>query len=627
MATYSLPGVSGWKQYNVDDVSGSLFATKNMDLSDGRLKLAKRMTAFATSDDFPGMGLVMGGCITRADYNKVFFSAMASDGAFAGVITADQFLENVALNTTSGFPSPTGTFDAGQCIGFPDTTFSSTTAVPRFAQGTTLKSHSFNGDTWTASYSTLSALYQHPVCIYPKTGKLMVGDGAVLKTIDTANTVVSFSSLIPPGYIIKDIIADSSRVYIISNDVSLSNKAILTIWDGSASTPTSLYDTESPFVVGGCLSSGIIYIYSMDGELKRFNGTGFETVAVMPFSKSMSDSNAEGYIDGIGYGINYAIKSNAIGGVYIILQQRLYDYSFGTPSVTSYSNRYDKVNQNILSGVWEWNSDVGIYHKYAPSYATNKDAPTDFGAVSSKYSKAGGILVFPRAGEVNAFAARPSGKGSELALGASYRNLDSEVVYTDVICSATRGVNIGYAITPKINTASQTENFNKVIVKFDNHYTLNTRLRLKYKTVTSKIFPMTLDTATKLWTSANSFETDDLRASYIQVGNEVILTHGTNAGESSYVTSVTELSGVYTVTIKDNIRPEASYTSDNIVIDAFTLLQEMTGDKLKDTSGVMEVDIPDKNISQYIQLKVEIKSDEQVIINSINVSTTVNKPI
>lgn len=595
MALYSFPGQSGWKQTNINDTDGTLYATKNIDLSSGKLALAPRMTAFTTSASLATLGLLREGAwagITGRNFVFITSSAIFYGNSTLGTIT---------LENTSGVPVPTTKNGNVQTFG---------ANLPYVAAGSVVKK--FSGGAWSASLVSIGSAYPHPMCISPG-NKLLIGDTYKVHSITTADAVTSFTSTFPIDYSIVDLIADTVRVYVFACHEYGGNEAKMFIWDGTSSAFTSSHNIGSMSIQSACISNGNVYVLTVDGDLKLFNGLGFDTVASLPYAARNKETRiglylvaTTGNMDG-----NIAPSRN---GVYINFTTPIEDYSYA--SVTS---KY--TGQNMLMGVWEYIPGVGLYHKYSPNYTTDSTAPTDFGNVDSTNTKSTGIMVLPGASDSNGNApnVKLNAYGSDVIIGGQIR-VDSSTQHY-VLCSATTGRNIGYFILPKVFPVAVDEVFQKIVIKYNNCFDSSTKIKVKYKVKTKQYLPVTLNQGT--WTADNTFTTTDTRCGSIAAGDEVCITSGPGAGKSTQVTSSTLNTGTYTIVVEDTVRPSSSYPVTGTVVDNFALLDTLTGSTSND--GVWEIPIPDKNIGGFIQVKVEIDSSERVVIESVDIVTKTNK--
>lgn len=166
--------------------------------------------------------------------------------------------------------------------------------------------------------------------------------------------------------------------------------------------------------------------------------------------------------------------------------------------------------------------------------------------------------------------------------------------------------NIGYLLTPKLESPNIEETYKDVVVKYS-PLKSDDSIIIKYKDKEKLNYPLsTTDGIIQLtasWTSTSTFTTT-FDMSSVEIGEEVNIIAGIGAGFSAHITNISESAGTYTVTIDEQFYQAVNGDVFEFYIDNFVKCDTITSSK---QGGLNYTAIPlDKN-SKFVQVKVELR--------------------
>lgn len=318
------------------DLFGNLWATKNLNLDEeGYIKLASRVVSFKSEKD-------------DANFNMPLSFGRAT-GEFH-IATADQAFDLALLE--SGFSiaedsetnNPTATFDSwGKWF------------QNRWHISTATKIWYSTGGTWTDTAVSLTTGKVHAMENFVNKSSLVVSNGNTVLLLDTSySTTVTLT--IPADFEIIALAYSNAKMGVVTmmSDTAAgqNQEAFFFIWDGSGSSAGQLYPIGSDTIMAIAAYKSSWVILTRAGELKYFNGGGFETLATLPFyfaQATWGDSqNRETYGDimRVEGSVIYINIGNDLG---------------------SFGKKGERYLQNHPAGVLCYDPKVGLYHRYAPS--------------------------------------------------------------------------------------------------------------------------------------------------------------------------------------------------------------------------------------------------------------------
>jgi len=386
--------------------------------------------------------------------------------------------------------------------------------------------------------------------------------------------------------------------------------ASLYVWDGTGTAAQSVYQVNSVMIFDVETYMDSVVVATGSGELLRFNGSGFTLLGAIPTHHEnismVEDTNIDNYKNSLkaNKGLLYwAFNTDATS--YKINEQPdgiwCYDpkvglyhrYAFSnttaiveTIATTSVNTTTDviTVTDAPITGTevmyYENGTTIGGIvngQKYYIIYLTATTISlattlaeaeagtaidltgtgttgqilvwfprTDFG---QKYLERGGVIYpYRRIMDEPWF-------GTDLLWGGDCAN---RAASTKSYMGTTSTVlqNRGYFITPKIFSQAVTDTFNQVSLKFSKFTDEADKIIIKYRTYDdmneqSIIGVSTPATWLATWTSTTTFTTTEVKFATAVVGDEVEFVKGGGSGYLAHITTISEASGTYTVTLDE----------------------------------------------------------------------------
>lgn len=602
-----------WIQTNTSDLSGNLFATKNINFdSEGYLSLSSAVPALYSQANDANFDEVAAFCRCD-DYG---YYAGTSDEPFQ----VDEYRPYGVLPTeilTAGAQSP-GIY--GGAIFFGNSMIVS--------RGSGVSYYTPSSNTWTDTNISLSstAQSQHQIAHFLSLNALAVANvsDVALYEYPISATPTPFASggvnskvILPANFYVTGIAYFNDNLYIGTMNRQ-GGKAAMYVWDGTGTAAQSVYEVDSVIIWDVTAYEDSIVVITGSGQLLRFNGSGFTQLSALPIyysDRMMADET------------NLAMYRNTLKAngdlLYINWSSDAYTY---------------KINDQP-DGIWCYDPKVGMYHRYALSGAVaiydtistsdvntgtdiitvttapitgteciyNADGSTVIGGlthgekyyviyVSATTIKLAATLADANAGTAidltgtgNAsqvltfFPATDFGQkytGRSSALLPYSRIIEEPQFGSDLLWSgdissrtlSTTGImgsstplitNRGYFITPKILSTQVTDHYNRVNLKFTPFKYETDAIIIKYRNFDDNNTDQFLDNGSPaqwkaIWTSANTFTTvesgmaaftPDAQGAY---NYEVEFVKGGGSGYMSNITDIQESSGTYTVTLDED---------------------------------------------------------------------------
>lgn len=332
-------------------------------------------------------------------------------------------------------------------------------------------------------------------------------------------------------YTITSIKATSDAIWI--GVVNRSNKGSggkVLQWDGISQSITREYPLSN---TQGCMALAIDPVtdtpvaMGSDGILYGFNGSGFQEIGRLPFDQNtpynIDDTDNERFIHPNGM---FFTSNNTL--LALVNNRR--------------NNSSQSVIENMPSGIWEWNRDVGLTHRQSVSYnPVSSETITDFG--QNRVARVG-ALASMRIPSTNA-----NMDGTMLAGVTYYTNASSSSsgIFTDNSLDTIR--KSGYFVTGWMDSDEIEDTWNKIWAKYRRLLNDSDRIVVKYRL--EEEAPTSTDIT---WVNTTSFTTTTNISAYAPesgqtYGGEVEILRGTGGGTCRHITNVSENAGTYTVTI------------------------------------------------------------------------------
>jgi hypothetical protein len=636
-----------WSQVNNSDLFGNISITKNISFDkEGYLALSN--SSRAIMDEIVDIDFALPVAIAKnEDYGYL-------------VVTSDQLFQvNSVIMSVTPSQIATAGVPAGDLQS--DVTYFEDKLV--VTQDTDVDYYDTTANTWTDTNISLTADGHHPAVYMPSLSALAIADVYTVKLYAkpiTATPTLITTLTIANNLEITSMCYFNQNLYIATHN-PLGGHAWLYVWNGLGTSAQQAYEVDSNIIFSVCMHQDSVVLTTGNGSLLRFNGSGFTMLAGFPIfytDQSLSgDTNKSMY--------HNTLKSN--GDVLYI-------------GLSSYNENGDDFLLSQPDGIWCYDENVGLYHKYSTSNAmviaesiinTSINTSTNIITVANNYITGTEVVFYQGSGvsplvsgtkyfvinvssttiklattKTNALAGTAIDITSVTA-GTNYfaffRNIDfgqfindrflslyvierpvthrilgtdllwgAEVIRRDAISnydmlgSISKGVEArGYFITPKITSQDVTDVFNQITVKFTAPLGELDKIIIKYRTEDDGNEFVNLANWDITWTSTTTFTTTETGWASATVGDEVEILAGAGAGILAHISTITESSGTYTVTIDESFD---YYTSGDIAVAIFrnwtkwqTITSTNTLGYLSEQLGVT---------GKFLQLKIELRGVE-----------------
>jgi hypothetical protein len=508
-------------QLNKGDVQGKLWNTFNCDLTTNKGKIGVSPVSILTTNTITNMGTPVGFKYFDSRYFTVAGTRVFKNGG----TPIGAFSEDSSTNAPTDCSS-----EYSDLENFED--------VLLVATDTTLWSKAANGSGTGAftSRRTFSggAAQNHPLCNYNKRAYwLDIGSPDRIYSMDSAYTVVTsglYTMSLPSQYKVLWMRPFSNGIYIGTIN-KYGGQGLVFEWDGvSENKWNRAYKVYAQGALAGYVDGDTLTLMNSHGELLRFAGSRFDTIASFPYHKDLlynatNISTNDRFIHPNGLApIN--------GYVCALINGRL-----NNTTTMSYA-------ENIASGIWEYDEESkSFYHKYSMSYRTTAITITDYGQIN--LSKVGGLM-----GISDLFATAASAKGNFLAGAQFYTNASSTGygIWTDSYYDTVE--KSGFCSTVQIRAEHFTDLWNELTLLYNP--TTNNQYVIKWRTLRTSFTDFDIT-----WTGNTTFTTTQTG---ILPGYEIMIVQGQGSGRVAHVVSVIG-TATFTVTLDETIVSGVSGTA------------------------------------------------------------------
>lgn len=643
---------------NRSDVSGNIWYTKNIDLSEeGYMKLSPR-TVQVVSDSSEDT-------IFDTDFNLVSsIGRYGTAGGFYLASTEEPFKVTLSQTTISA----TEDTDTGSPSLTADSRGKWYQNAWHVSTDTAVLSKAISTTTWTSRITSLTSAVAHPIEVFRNKNTIVVGNGNLVKQYNSsyANTT---DLTIPTDYEVTDLSYSNNKVGIITTLSTTAEgqnqEAFFFVWDGGTTTANAGFPIGAESIIAIVPYKSSWVLLSKTGQLLYFNGGGFEELAVFSFFSKDRIWNGE-----------------VRGDVMITDGDLIYIQVNGF--VSSQGIKGEVILQNYPAGIWCYDPKVGLYHRWSPSisqvsiitvlaagantttdlltadsgtipvtgspikltfspsqpiggvnagqvYYVIKVSPTTFRLATTKENAIAGIYI-----DITSQSVQDS-KFQSVVLkdyGQTYLTISGALGLTDTKTAVYDGLtysfrgfnavgdstnyfgmavsefdNIGYLVSPKLESQEIEDIIQKIYTKYRPLKT-NDTITVKYKDEEVIGIPVSTPFGGQscTWTS-NTVLTfaGDLSEVLTYLSDtskecELEIISGAGAGQMSKIESITENAGTYTITLTDEMEGVSANDTCNIIIDNWKTLGIITS---SDNLGYR--DFPIETVSKAIKLKVIMK--------------------
>lgn len=589
--TVRIPNNDGkFSQPNKGDIFGNIYRTQNIDLktAPGKLRVSSRLIVNTKSDDvgISNMGVPLAFVAHTQASTKQYYAAC---GIGTGATTGSGKIL-VSASTT-----PNSAFANDVVANSPTTIHADYSDMVEWVRCLYVSKWSGAANniskldsSWTASWYTGTAGGSFTTAGGPKTmcvgfnGNLYVTDDDLVTYVNTAGTAVlsgtgtiDFLGAYRPIWIRSS--SNKLWISLMEFDASFGTKGYIGMWDGTGTALNTLYYIDAPCALSGVVLNDVLYILDAYGILKKFDGGGFKEVARLPVANQniempgiYNDLTVSRWVhmrgmDIVDGKINIVVNNFVSTGVYV---------------------------KDMPSGVWEYDPEIGLYHKDSPCATTS-----DYGQQ--------GILTS------GAIMGTKRSTATMLVGGAHYTDdvtTSKNAIYYDDIATNTN--KRGIVTTPFVNSAQIKDTFKEVGYRF-RPIPSGDKIIGKYRYAKKANLPFI---ASITWTSTTTFTSTDANFAYASDGDEIEVFMGKGASTTAHISGTPVLNtGTYTVTLDDTI----GFSSGT---------GKVTVDNFKKTGAISEQDISSQeltvgNDATRIQVKTEIRATGDFELDDITIAS------
>lgn len=518
-----------FKQTNVSDVLGNIWSSYNLDLTEnlGRIRVSPRGLLVDNSVSLANMDVPVTFLFYDNGSNERIWCIAGARMFYNSGDPDDSFTQDATASTPTGLNEGCDMelFNGGFYV-------AGDGSIYKYLSGTwsTVSSAPNGGDCQmcvfgsrlyaTQSISSIFSVDISDVVVEPS--------GSVNTNLYTLN-LINFAGGVSEDNLITSIRSASDRIWITtintgnSQNSATGRRGRVYEWDGVSTQPTRFYELDSIGGVALVIKDDIPYVVDGDGKLLKFNGSAFVEVARLPvlaskYLRKPTNSIVQRFIHPRGI----TVRNERI----VML-------------INNINNDGSTVNENLPSGVWEYDENIGLYHKYSHSISpVGFSTRTDY--AQNRIDEVGALFYSK--------STASSDNDGDLMWGISYYT-DATSTAFGVFCNNTKDdkSKVGYLVSPKIESSEVQDVWQKAFVKYKKLLDSSDRIALKYRT--SETTPIV---GTITWTSTTTF-TSTVTLSSIVAGDEVEILAGTGGGQIEHITTITENAGTYTVTLANAV--------------------------------------------------------------------------
>lgn len=368
---------------------------------------------------------------------------------------------------------------------------------------------------------------------------------------------------------------------------SRGGRANMFFWDGVTENIANTYRIDTHAIMSLVVKDDKPYILTAEGILMTFNGSFFVEVGRI----GIDDRLLHRY--DLSSGNDRWIHPNGMAVVndeiYMLINSRN-------------SEDVGVQDPKIPSGIWAYNKEIGVYHKY--SISLSKETDTD-GGVYTDY----GQVELMQVGAIYPLVKQQDDEDlqdqSEFMCGCSFSNDLSTETFAIAFMDMTQldhsqdVPNAGVLTTNKIQSQDAVEMWNKLWVMFTPMENSTDKIVVKYRT--QEYTPVE---ANITWVNTTSFTSTDTDFATIKtnfeagIDYEIEVLKGDGAGMLSHITNITYAAPTYTVTV-DTVHTGVTTRTAKVRADRWNKLVEIT-----DTTNSKNYEqVPVNKASTWVQYK------------------------
>lgn len=587
-----------WTQVGNSDIYGALWSSNDLDLANknqkGKLLFSPRTLTNITSSDDADLGLpVAFRYIPSVGWfaicgNKIFQNGSVLGGGMGANTTRSPFTSFIDGETT-GLPISEGFDIKSDLEFFPD-------ANVMVASTKTTKAYKTDGSSFTEiTGAGGTGNFVKKLCYFRKRNRMYMSyGGRYILSYNSAYTVatpsgtpnsVQYAMDLGGGGFITTLLDGEDYMWILTISTT-SNFSYQYLWDGSTeATPNDYAILETSGALCGIIKDNSLWIVDTEGRLMQNNGKAFVEKARFPFGGKIP-KNSMLYTpgDSTPRWIHHNGMTIVDGKINILINNPFQD---GTNE-----------SERCPAGVWEYDEEVGLYHKYSISYSPKATgAITDYG--QTRLSAVGAIMS----------AKHTSTDNGNLLIGANYYSnattVKSGIFIND---SANTIEKYNYFVTQWISTSNIKENWNQLVIRIRKLLNTTDKIIVKYRTNEDDAFQITGE-----WTTTSSFNTATDLTNY--VGYEMEILNGVGGGKPFHITSCVAQASIWNITLDETMTGATGTFIGRV--QSWTKVQSVFTNS---NEVVPNFALPIKNLAPRIQFKVcsQNKGNNQIFDMLLN---------
>lgn len=583
-----------WNQPNTSDSLPNIWASKGLDFTEneGKIRIGKKLFLnTGTADVAEITSYPIGFRYFNNGSDSSFYTAAGTSGT-GYVFKSTAIDANFAKVSTAGSPA------------IVDSIYSDIEVFNSKLYVTTggANIYGLNGsNTWnnfalggTGTANMLTAYANRMYC---------TKNGNTIVSFDTSETVATsgqWTLTLGSNEIITFLRSASNRVWIGTVN-QFGGKGYIYDWDGSSNQATKSYRLESAGALACVIKDDIPYVMDANGKLIVWNGGTFKTIAQLnrrrnkPLYNPFSSTNQR-FIHPNGMSI---IKDK----INILIDGTNYDVSAHNGSQ----------EETIPSGVYEYDTEHGLTHKYSIGLTKSGSSATEFGQFRVR-----GVGALS---EILTAQSPITTNGTFLVGATTYPDASTittvatgGIFYNDIADTAQKA---GYIDTFKVYSPNVTETWQSLYYRYRKLLGSGDKIVVKYRTEEAEPTDITVTWST-VGASTTTFTTTDANIANYAVGDEVEGIQGTGSGRCSHIVSISAPSaGVYTVVV-DEVYTGATGTAKVRLQKWVKLGSNVYGDSHPYFNNLQ---IPQSATTTWIQFKVFIIVTGRGELEDLNLQT------
>ena len=334
-----------YSQPNNSDKFGNVLRTRNMNFDEaGYAKLSPRMVKIAddTISDF-GLPLAIG---RQAGSD---FLVATNDEGFG--VTIDE--NSIDVDADSGSNAPADiSFEGHGAWAFGKWHVTTDTKLVSRAGGS-------GSEDYTEHITNLTTGKRHLIELFRNRNELCVSNGNVVQQYDSSYSTTDIPQLtIPADFEVSGLAYNNTMMGVLTRLVNASGygqdqDALFFTWSGSTNSATGGWSINSDAGIAVAPYKSSFVVLNRAGQLLYFTGGGFQTLASFPFY----------FTD---YIFGDAQDNNANGQVHIKVDGDKILVHIGN-EIADFGIKSEEYLKDFPAGVWCYDPQVGLYHKYSLS--------------------------------------------------------------------------------------------------------------------------------------------------------------------------------------------------------------------------------------------------------------------